>query len=76
LEGDEDDGGEDSPLAQRVFEEALVHIQADEELVGGSVRRDEPDAITDDERGDATRDDPAVSEDQLVPLVMVDGLLD
>ena len=66
---------EHAPLAQRLLEEAFVHIQADEELVGGGIGRDEPDAITDDQRGDAPREEPPVSGDQGVPLLVVNGFL-
>src|SRR5262249_49225277 len=68
LEGDEDEGGQDSPGAQRLLQEVLVAVQANQELIGRSVGNDEPDAIADDERGDAPREATTVSEDQLVAL--------
>src|SRR5438552_14437859 len=66
-------GGQDPPLAQRLLEEALVTVEPDHEPVRRGVSEDEPDAGTDDDSGDGSRDDaPAAPGDQLRPPVMAD----
>ena len=59
VQADENDGSQDAPLEKRVFEEALVQVEADEELVCRRLRQDKPRAVG-DQRGDGrTADDPA-----------------
>ena len=71
LERDEDDGRQDSPLAKRRLEKDPVQIEADQELVGGGIGEDEPDAVADDDDGDPSPDEaPASSGGQLAPPVM------
>src|SRR5207244_10758078 len=50
LERDEQQGGEDPPLRERLLEELLVDVEADEVLVGGGVGPHEPHAVPDDGR--------------------------
>ena len=64
MERDEDNGGQDPPLAKRLLEEAFVTIEPDHEPVCRGVSEDEPDAVTDDDGGDGSRDDaPAAPGD-------------
>ena len=64
LEHDEDDGGQDSPLAKRLLEEALVTVKPDQESVRRGVSEDEPETVTNDDGGDGSRDDaPAAPGD-------------
>src|SRR5207244_150213 len=73
LERDEDDGGQDPPLAKRLLEEALVTVELDHKPIRRGVSEDEPDAVTDDDCGDGSPDNaPAAPGDQLGPLVMAD----
>src|SRR5262249_16254858 len=58
LHADKDDGSEDAPLSQRVLEEALVHVETDEELISRSVRKHEPSAIPYEPCRDRTANDP------------------
>src|SRR5713226_4388115 len=58
LEADEDDGRQDPPLPQRLLEKPFVHVEPDKELVGGSVRQDEPRTVPDEGGGDRPADDP------------------
>lgn len=74
LERDEDDGGQDPPLAKRLLEEALVTVETYQEPVRRGVTEDEPEAVTDDDGGDGSPDDaPAAPGDQLTPPIMADA---
>jgi hypothetical protein len=42
-----------------VLEEALIHVEADEELVDGSIRIDKPPAVRHERNEARTADDPA-----------------
>jgi len=42
LGGHENDGRQYAPVSKRVLEEALIHVEADEELVRRSIRQDQP----------------------------------
>src|SRR3984893_12197963 len=59
LECDEEDGRENSPLRERLLEELLVDVEANEVLVGGGVGPHEPDAVPDDGRAHQRREGPA-----------------
>src|SRR6266478_3408819 len=71
LERDEDDGGQDPPLAKRLLEEALLTVETNQESVRRGVSEDEPDAVTDDDSGDDSPDGaPAAPADQLTPPIV------
>ena len=59
LEADKNDRREDAPFSKRVLEKSLIHIEANEELVGGSVRYHEPNAVPDERGSDYAADDPS-----------------
>src|SRR5262245_21237782 len=59
LETDENDRSQDAPVTKRVLEEAFIHVEANEELVSGSICVDKPPAVR-HERSDArAADNPA-----------------
>src|SRR5881409_1942227 len=60
----------DPPLPERVLEKGPVDVQANQEPVRGGVGDDEPDAVADDQRSDASAEDQAILGDDTAPLAL------